>query len=131
MGFNGKSWLWRLIIALSLLATGSVRTVVAQVMGGSKGIESTEVIERPVKSSAGKPRRRATYRSTGRFRKNPAPTGTEYASLGLTIWRLQADGAKDLGQEGEEAQTLEQVEANTQLAIGSRVRLGIETLAHN
>ena len=108
---------------------------------GSKGIVSKEVVERPVtppppKSSSDNPpvkksNRRVTYRSSKPFTKAPPAPREEYAKVGVTIWRLKADGSKDLGQVGEESQTLEQVEVSTPLAIGSNVRLGIEPLTRD
>ena len=128
--------------ALALFA-GSLSQSSAQDQDGSKGIQSVEakdVVERPTKpptatATGAKPgkksRKRASYRSTKPFTKAPPAATYEYSKVGVTIWRLQGDGSKDLGQEGEEAQTLEQVEVSTQLAIGSKVRLGIEPLSHD
>jgi hypothetical protein len=103
---------------------------------GSKGIQSSELLERPIKPptvanskrSAKKPRRNVTYRSSKPVTKTPPARRFEFAEVGVTIWRLQGDGSKGFDQIGEEAQTLEQVEASTELAIGSHVRLGIEPL---
>jgi hypothetical protein len=53
----------------------------------------------------------------------------EHVTIGVTVWRLPdnpPEGSKELKQQGEEV--VEQVAANTQLAIGSNVRLGIEPL---
>lgn len=102
-----------------------------------KGIESKEVVDRGPKpaAAAGAPvtkhRRHVTYRSSRPFSKRPPAAGTENVKVGLTIWRVQANGSKSLDQAGEESHTLEQVEANTPLSIGSNVRLGIESLTHD
>jgi hypothetical protein len=114
---------WFLVV-VCVFGVGDAQPSTAQ--EGTKGIRSAEVIKQPLKPSAGKqksgtnPRRSVTYRSSKPF--------TEYVSVGVTIWRLQGDSSKGLDQVGEEEQTLEQVEANTQLAIGSNVRLGIVPL---
>ena len=132
---RGRRW----FIATVFAAVGicCLYPVAAQDQGGSKGIESTEVIERPAKPPTAsstpvtKPRRRVTYRSSRPFSKKPPPAGTEYAKLGLTIWRLQGpEGVKHMEQEGEEGK-LEQVEASRELSIGSAVRIGIESLGHD
>lgn len=116
------------LVALCAVGTSGAQSSIAQ--DATKGIRSAEVIKQPLKPSAAgakskqksdtKPRRSVTYRSSKPF--------TEYVSVGVTIWRLQGDGSKGLDQVGEEEQTLEQVEANTQLALGSNVRLGIVPL---
>jgi hypothetical protein len=72
----------------------------------------------------------STYQPSKRLTKARLKRTMEYAQLGLTVWRLQGDGTKGLDQEGEEA-NLEQIEASTQLSIGSAVRLGIEPLTRN
>lgn len=134
--YNTKHW--SLVITVCVLGVGGTFLSVAQGQEGSKGIESKEVIERPVtlpppKTSSNKrpvkrSNRRVTYRSSKPFTKSSPGPGFEYAKVGVTIWRLKGDGSKDLGQVGEEAQTLEQVEVSTQLAIGSNVRLGVEPI---
>ena len=138
---------WVVMLAsLILLSAGQARSVDAQ--EGSKDIgvvKSEEVVDRPAgsvvnnsasgatlgnKSAANKPRTNRTYRSSRAFSR-AVPAAMEYAQLGVTIWRLQkADGAKELGQEGEEAK-LEQVESSTALTIGSTVRIGIEPLTRD
>ena len=114
----------------------------ARAQEGSKGIRAEEVVRRIKPPTvriaiakrrtppASKARPPATYRSDAPFVKAQAPQSMEYALVGVTIWRLQ-EGSKDLKQEGEEAQQLEQVEANSPLSIGSRVRLGIEPLSRD
>lgn len=122
---------------------------VAQDEDGQKGIQSSEVLERPIKpptkaavntSASGaantkppakKPRKRSTYSAKTNFTKAPPIQGNEYVKVGVTIWRVQGDGSKGFEQVGEEAQTLEQVEVGTQLAIGSNVRLGVEPLTRD
>jgi hypothetical protein len=138
---NNRIWHWSLVITVWVCGVGGTLLSVAQGQEGSKGIESKEVVERPVtlpplRSSSSKPpvkrsNRRVTYRSSKPFRKSRPGPGYEYAKVGVTIWRLKGDGSKDLRQLGEEAQTLEQVEVSTQLAIGSNVRLGIEPLTRD
>jgi hypothetical protein len=55
----------------------------------------------------------------------------EIAQVGVTIWRLP-DGARDLTQVGQEADgAMEQIESTTPLAIGSHVRLGIESISRD
>lgn len=133
------------IAVLAALGFGPWRTVIAQ--EGSKDIKSGEVMERPASSVAGgavnnsaagggkpainRPRRNVTYHSSRPFGKAPVAPGMEYAAVGVTIWRLQnADGSKELDQEGQEAQ-LEQVESSAPLGIGSMVRIGIEPLTRD
>lgn len=129
---------WSLVITVCVFVVTCLS--IARGQDGSKGIESVEskeVVERPIKpptnnkAPAKKPRRRVMYRSSKPFTISPPAQSFEYAKVGVTIWRLQGDGSKDLGQVGEEAQTLEQVEVSTQLAIGSNVRLGIEPITHD
>jgi len=128
-----KSLKWLVATFISVI---SVYPVAAKTQEGSKGIESSEVLERP-KAAAGstariaKPRRRVTYRSAKPFSKRPPAAGTEFAKLGVTIWRLQkAEGSKGMEQQGEEAK-LEQVESSQELSVGSAVRIGVESLGHD
>lgn len=139
---NNKELRSSMIFAVCALLAGGWSTSFAQGQDGSKGIQSVEakdVVERPIKpptvttTSSKQPvkkmRKHASYRSSKPFSiAQPAAT-FEFAKVGVTIWRLQSDGSKDISQVGEEAQTLEQVEASSELAIGSHVRIGIEPLA--
>ena len=135
-----------LVIIFCMIGVGCMHPAAAQAQEGSKGIESKEgqkgieskeVVYRPAKAATAthapgtKPRGRVTYRSSKPLSKRPPAAGTEHVKVGLTIWRVQSDGAKGFDQVGEESHTLEQVEANTPLSIGSNVRLGIETLTHD
>ncbi|MDT5121148.1 MAG: hypothetical protein QOC96_630 [Acidobacteriota bacterium] len=105
-----------------------------------EGIRAEEVINRikpPTVSitttsrhTTTRPKRPVTYRPDKPYVTTQPSPNMEYAQVGLTIWRLQGD-AKDLTQEGEEKQTLEQIEANTSLSIGARVRIGIEPLSRD
>lgn len=125
-----------------VLSVGHLCLVTAQ--EGSKDIgvvKSEEVVNRSAQAAGGGSttnrasvsvaRRNVTYRPSRRFtRVPPAPT-MEFAQVGLTVWRLQeAEGAKEMDQEGKEAK-LEQLEASKQLSLGSMVRLGIEPLTHD
>lgn len=99
-----------------------------QVVKRSKRIAGTATPARHVNSS--RQRRPDTYRSDKPLIEAQKTQGMENAQVGVTVWRLQRD-AKELTQEGEEGQTLEQVEADTALTIGSRVRIGIEPLSRD
>lgn len=137
---NNKIERLLLIIAACALSICSI-SVRAQDQEGSRGIESTEVVARPIKpptlnvtsnvQSIKNTGRSVTYRSSKPFTKRPAAPDTEYAAVGVTIRRLQTkDGARDLEQEGEEAK-LEQVETDAPLSIGSRVRIYLEPLVRD
>src|SRR5438067_7950200 len=96
-----------------------------------EGIRAEEVIKRPApRHSTPRQRRPVTYRPEKPFVTTQPTPNMEYAQVGVTIWRLQGD-AKDLTQVGEEGQALEQIEANTSLSIGQRVRIGIEPLSRD
>ena len=133
---------WLLVVAVFILGLSTTRQAMAQDQEGSKGIRSEEIIERPVSPSrkasatksrpmSKKPQSSRTYSSSQKYTRNPPVKGTEFARVGVTIWRLRGDGSKGFEQVDEEAQTLEQIEANTQLTIGSNVRLGIESVTHD
>ena len=105
----------------------------------SMGIRAEEVVIRlektnkPAKPPTKGPnsRRAVIYRPSKPFTSKPARQGMEYAQVGVTIWRLQElEGKKSLEQQNEEAM-LEQVEASTTLNVGSRVRIGIESLTRD
>ena len=135
MSNSKRVWLWLLpVIAACLLevrTTGQEKIPEPQ---GSKGIQSKEVVDRAKPSSSRTPTKRprsVTYSSAKPISNTQPDAGKEYARVGVTIWRLQIDGSKGFDQVGEEFQTLEQVEADTPLAIGSNVRLGIESLSHD
>jgi hypothetical protein len=136
-----------LAMCVIVMSVGPYHLVAAQ--EGSKDIKSEEVVNRAAQSAgggatvepagggstsdkaSGKPRRNLTYRASRPFTKVPPAPAMEYVQVGVTIWRLQkAEGAKQMDQEGEEAK-LEQLEASTQLSIGSMVRLGIEPLTRD
>lgn len=126
-----------LIIVACSFGTSAARPSLTQDQERSKGIRSAEIINRPSKlqsskaTKSGKPRPRVTYSSSKRYTRSRPARGMKYVKVGVTIWRLQGDGSKSLDQVKEEDQTLEQVETNAPLGIGSNVRLGIESLTYN
>lgn len=132
----------RILATLVLLVWvfGQDRSAEAQDRSKDIGVvRADEVVQRPQETSQGQttakasdttPIENSTYRPSKRLTKARLKRTMEYAQLGLTVWRLQLDGTKGLDQEGEEAK-LEQLEASTQLSIGSALRLGIEPLTRN
>ena len=137
MSNSKRVWRWLLpVIGPCLLGVGATGQEKIPEPQLTKGIRSKEVVERSAKTSGpraptGQRPRSVTYSSAKPISNAKPDAGKEYARVGVTIWRLQIDGSKGLDQVGEENQTLEQVEANTPLAIGSNVRLGIESLSHD
>jgi len=136
-----------LVIAAFIFGINNAHQAIAQEQAGSKGIRAIDVVERPTSPSrkavpaknrarrrrpqSSESQRSRTYSSSQKYLRNRPARGMEYAKVGVTIWRLQGDGSKGFEQVGEEAQTLEQVEASTQLTIGSNLRLGIEPLTRD
>lgn len=89
---------------------------------GSKGIKPDEA---GIKVNPNRKTRRAiTFRTPNRFTRRPAPRGTEYAQLGVTIWRV--DRGRSIEQEGEE-QTIERLDTGAPYTDGDRIRLTIES----
>ena len=137
-----KSDYQRILVVLMLLVWVSGQGLSANAQDRSKDIgvvRSEEVVQRPKETGQGQTTTKSsvvtspgnsTYRPSKRFIQERLKRTMEYAQLGLTVWRLQRDGTKGLDQEGEEAK-LEQLEASTQLRVGSAVRLGIEPLTRN
>jgi hypothetical protein len=106
--------------------------------GGSRQIVPEEFVKaRPAKSTKTAPKR-SNYRpatakptATG---KTSAAKSSEFAQLGLTIWRLRPSTAADSGariivQESDETVewTPERVEADSPLRVGERIRISIES----
>ena len=133
---NKSVWQWLLLVSAACLLEAGVTGQEKKTESQVKGIQSKEVVERsakpPSRRGPTKQRPRSVTYSSAKPISNAKPeAGKEYASVGVTIWRLQVDGSKGLDQVGEEDQTLEPVEGNTRFAIGSNVRLGIESLSHD
>lgn len=77
----------------------------------------------------------------GEKQPKPAPKEMEEASLGLTVWKIRPaakdDAVKELveveqgGKVQNSENTLERMESDTELAIGDKIRLSIESLSHS
>ena len=132
-----RTWVIALGALAIAIASGNIRSLAIQ--EGSKDIgivPADEVVKRTNKatspsgkSSTVKPATpHRNYRSPKTFTKQPPPPDQENVAVGITVRRLRAaEGAKELGQEGEEAQ-LEQLATDAALGIGSRVRIYLEPL---
>jgi hypothetical protein len=133
---NARPVMW--LLGLMLFFAAGAHVSAAQ--EGSKGIqpEALGVGNRPKPKARAAKKPRGTYRTAKRFIPAAAPAGREFAQLGVTIWRLRpsvsSDQAKELIDSGESGGkkewTLERVEGDTELAIGEKVRLSIESLSH-
>jgi hypothetical protein len=90
---------------------------------GSKGLKPEEAGIKV--SPRRKPRsRRRTFRTQNRFTPRPAPAGTEYAQVGVTIWLVASGDSKGVEQVGTE-QTQERLDTNATYMEGDTIRLDI------
>lgn len=127
-----------LVVALLLLAFGSVYPTAAQDEDDSKDIKAEVFIKsRPAKGSRSSARYKAAAKSSDPNSNTP-PAGTAFAQLGITIWRFRpataADKTKELveEEEGEPTEwTLERMEQGIPFSPGQKVRLSIESLSRD
>lgn len=120
----------------------------------SAGTKSKTKLNNPAKPTSGsatpgtKQKSKARYRVLRPRKKAPSSAASgsrvqkqEPAVLGITVWRLRADGkgdpSKDLIEEGSQvssrldAQKTERLATGTRLAPGEKIRLGIESISHS
>ena len=104
------------------LCLGHLNLLVAQ-DEGSKGLKPEEagIKVNPQRKKRGRP---ATFRTQNRFTRRPAPAGTEYAQVGVTIWLVDSGNSKGLEQVGAE-QTQERLDTNAAYTEGDTIRLNI------
>lgn len=108
---------------LIVLCFGNPKVVAAQ--EGSKGLLPDEAgIKTNPKRK--KTARAITFRTPRPFARRPAPTGTEYAQVGVTILRVDNGQSKGIEQEGEE-QIVERLDTNAPYSNGDTVRFVIES----
>lgn len=125
-----------LLICLAGFSPGSSNKVAAQegskglkpVQEGSKGLRPNEAgVKTNPKRRGSRP---ATLRTANTFKRRPAPAGTEYAQVGVTIWRVdsgQSTGqSKGVDQVGDE-QTIERLDTNAPYTNGDTIRLRIQS----
>ena len=99
---------------------GNLNVVAAQ--EGSKGLLPAEA---GIKTNP-KRKRPITVRTPRPFTRHPAPAGTEYAQVGVTILRVDNGHSKGIDQEGEE-QTVERLDTNAPYTNGDTIRLTVES----
>ena len=91
---------------------------------GSKGLRPAEAgIKTNPKRRGSRP---TTLRTPNRFTNKPAPRGTEYAQVGVTIWRVDSGQSKGVDQVGDE-QTIERLDTNAPYKNGDTIRLRIQS----
>jgi hypothetical protein len=90
---------------------------------GSKGLKPEEagIKTNPKRKKRSRP---LTFRTPKLFTLQSAPAGTEYAQVGITIWRVNSGNSKGLEQVGAE-QTQERLNTNAPYANGDTIRLSI------
>ncbi len=103
------------------LVLGAINPAVAQ--DGSKGLlpEEAGIKTNPKRTMGKKP---ITLQTRERFTPRPAAAGTEFAQVGVTIWRVTSDGSKGVEQTGAE-QTQERLDTNAAYTNGDQIRLNI------
>ena len=108
---------------LIVFGLGNLNGVAAQ--EGTKGLQPDEagIKTNPKRRRTARP---ITVRTPQPFTRRPAPTGTEYAQVGVTILRVDNGHSKGIDQEGEE-QTVERLDTNAPYTNGDTIRLTIES----
>ena len=114
-----------ILVCLTIFFLGNLSIVAAQ--EGSKGLKPDEagIKTNPKRKRAG---RTITLRTPNVFTRTPAPKGTEYAQVGVTIWRVDSGQSKGVDQVGEE-QTIERLDTNAPYTNGDTIRLRIQSPA--
>jgi hypothetical protein len=111
-----------ILICLTSFSLGSLNITTAQ--EGSKGLKPVEAgVKTNPKRKASRP---ITLRTTKPFTRRPAPSGTEYDQVGVTIWRVDSGQSKGMDQVGEE-QTIERLDTNAPYENGDTIRLRIQS----
>jgi hypothetical protein len=111
-----------IIISFITLCLGSLNPVASQEQG-SKGLKPDEAGVR-VNPKRKKRSQRTTFRTPNRFTPRPAPAGTVYTQVGITIWLVDSGKSKGVEQLGAE-QTQERLDTNATYTDGDTVRLTI------
>lgn len=116
-------WVASLImLCLTVLSIGSIDLVRAQ-QDESKGLKPDQI---GIKLNPRRKHRALTFRAKKPIRRNPAPAGTEYAQVGVIVWRVDNGRSKGVEQVGEE-QRIERVDTNESYTDGDTIRLTIES----
>lgn len=110
----GHAWVIGLLMVIVL---GSLNSV-----GAQEGLKGLKPREAGIKLN---PKRKAihsiTFRTSNPFKRRPAPAGTKYVQVGVTIWRVNSKGIQQVGEE----QTLERLDTNARYENGDEFRLSI------
>jgi hypothetical protein len=107
---------------LIVLCLGGLNSIAAQ-DEGSRGLKPEEagIKINPRRKKRNRP---PTFRTPNRFSPRPALAGTEYAQIGITIWRVDFGNSKGIEQVGVE-QTQERLDTNAAYTNGDTIRLNI------
>ena len=96
-------------------------------VGQEEGTKGLKPVEAGIKTNPRRKTGRAvTLRTPNQFKRRPAPSGTKYAQLGVTIWLVDRGQSKGIEMEGEE-QALERLDTNAPYTEGDTIRLTIES----
>ncbi len=125
----------RAILALSILLALALPFSVRSQDDDSKAIKAEVFIKtRPQKTTRSTAKYRPVTKPREVVAKTP-PAGTDFAQLGLTLWRFRktkaTDKTKELVEEdeGPVEWTLERIPEGTLLSPGQRIRLSFESLS--
>ena len=108
---------------LIVAGLGTLNRVCAQ--EGSRGLKPDEagIVVNPRRKGTPK---QITYQTPKPFTRRPAPAGTKYAQVGVTVWQVDYGQSKGIVQVGEE-QTIERLDTNAPYREGDTIRLRIES----
>lgn len=90
---------------------------------GARGLKPEEAGIR-VNPKRKKKSRQITFSTQNSFARRPAPAGTRYVQVGVTIWLIDSGKSKGVEQVGTE-QTQERLDTNAAYAEGDTIRLSI------
>lgn len=116
--------LLQILLAVSILTFNPVDPpALATQDDGSKGLKPEEagIKVNPKRKRRSRP---ITFRTRNRFAPRPAPAGSEYAQVGVTIWLVDSGDSKGVEQLGSE-QTQERLDTNNTYTDGDTIRLNI------
>lgn len=115
-----------MIMCLIIICVGSLSPIPAQ-DSGSRGLRPEDA---GVKINPKRKKKRTlpiTFKTHTQFKPVPAPAGTEYAQVGLTLWRVapaKSRGIKEVGEE-QTQETQERLDTNASYTVGDKIRLSI------
>jgi hypothetical protein len=112
--------LYLTVLIVSIVISVSSQTVAQE---GSKGLlpEEAGIKTNPKRKKGKKP---ITFQTLERFTPAPAAAGTEFAQVGITIWRVESEKAKGIEQAGTE-QTQHRLDTNAAYTNGEQIRINI------